>query len=351
MQNHKLTILMVSLALVGGVLLNACSSTDKTNNATTTATTSPAATAQPAKAEIKSKSPDEWYVVDETQFIPVLDDLDRHMLAARDTFLKKDNKAAAMHVREGAAFLTKEESKAREQDRERLKATVSDLNSLAADLDKGAVRDVKQIDRAYVKAHQADMESLWVIADEQAWAPYIEEPDAHFRKAHDDFVKKDYRAAATEIRKGEAYVKLERARATTDSQKALTGSAEELETLAKDVQKGTVKDVKKLDDAFARADQSLAKSHYVKASESWAKKLSDKTGYELKAATESLERAASWAGGEASSAASTAVKDGRAVTGKLISGTGWTVDEVGKAIDSVGQGIEQVGKKVAPASS
>ena len=106
----------------------------------------------------------------------------------------------------------------------------------------------------------------------------------------------------TEIRKAVAYVKLESARAATDGKKALNASAQELETLAKEVEKGAVKDVKRLDDAFARADHALAKSHYVKASESWTKKFADKTGYELKAAAESLEKAASWAGGEASSA-------------------------------------------------
>lgn len=344
-------MLSVSLALVSGLLLNACSSTKKTDDATATATASPAASTQTAKAEIKSKSPTDWYVVDDTQFIPVLDGLGEHMLAARNSFLKKDNKAAAMHVREGATFLTKEESKARAEDREKLKATVTDLNTLAASLDKGAVKEVRQIDTAYAKAHQTDTERLWVIADEQTWGPYIEEPDAHFSKAHDSFLKQDYKAAATEIRKAVAYVKLESGRAVTDSQKALNASAQELETLAKDVEKGTVKDVKKLDDTFARADQSLAKSHYVKASESWGKKLYDKTGYELKAATHSLEKAASWAGNEASAAASTAVKDGRLVTGKLIAGTGWAVDEVGKAIDSVGQGIEQLGRKVAPSGS
>jgi len=353
MRSKKLiaVILIAGLALMSILLLNACSGGDKTNNGARGVTATPAASAQPAKAEIQSKSPDEWYVVDETQFIPVLDDLGRHMLAARNSFLKKDNKAAAMHVREGAAFLTKEESKAREEDREKLKASAADLNNLAAGVEKGSVKGVKQIDTAYAKAHQADTERLWVIADEQIWAPYIEEPDSHFRRAHDDFLKKDYKAAATEIRKAVAYVKLEGGRAAMDSQKALNASAQELETLANGVEKGTVKDVKKLDDAFARADQALAKSHYVKASESWGKKLYDKTGYELKAATYNLEKAASWAGGEASSVTSTAVKDGRAVTGKLISGTGWAVDEVGKAIDSVGQGIEQLGKKVAPSGS
>lgn len=342
-------MLSVSLALVTGLLLNACSSTKTTDDAAATA--SPVASAQPAKAEIQSKSPKEWYVVDDTQFIPVLDGLGEHLLAARNSFLKKDNKAAAMHVREGATFLTKEERKAREGDREKLKVTVTDLNNLATTLEKGEVKDVKQIDTAYAKAHQTDTERLWVIADEETWFPYVDEPDSHFRKAHDSFLKKDYKAAATEVRKAVAYLKLESGRGVADSQKALNASGQELETLAKDVEKGVVKDVKKLDDAFARADQALAKSHYVKASESWGKKLYDKTGYELKAATNSLERAASWAGSEASAAASTAVKDGRSVTGKLISGTGWAVDEVGKAIDSVGQGIEQIGKKVAPSGS
>jgi hypothetical protein len=353
MQKNKLitTILMASLAFGNGLVLNACADANKTDDAATMPAASPVAPAQSAKAEIQPKSPDGWYVIDEKQFIPVLDDLGRHMLAARESFLNKDNKAAATHVREGAAFLTNEESKAREEDREKLKSAVADLNNLAAGLDKDAVKNVRQIDAAYANAHQADMERLWVVADERIWVPYIQEPDSHFRRAHENFLKKDYRAAATEIRKAVAYVKLESARAATDSKKALNASAQELEALAKEVEKGAVKDVKRLDDAFARADQALAKSHYVKASESWTKKLADKTGYELKAASESLEKAASWAGSEASSAASTAMRDGRKVAGKLISGTGWAVDEVGKAIDAVGQKIEEIGKKVTPPAS
>ncbi|HED00213.1 MAG TPA: hypothetical protein ENN18_07510 [Proteobacteria bacterium] len=78
-------------------------------------------------------------------------------------------------------------------------------------------------------------------------------PESHFQKAQESFLKKDFKAAASEIRKGAAFLKTEAGHATEDGKKVLMASVRELEKLAGDVEKGTVTSVKDLKDAFARA--------------------------------------------------------------------------------------------------
>ena len=63
-------------------------------------------------------------------------------------------------------------------------------------------------------AHRADRASGWLVVDESSWYPYIEEPNRHFRNAHEALLAKDYDKAAQEIRKAEAFVQLEASRAS-----------------------------------------------------------------------------------------------------------------------------------------
>jgi serine protease Do len=80
----------------------------------------------------------------------------------------------------------------------------------------------------------------------------------HFRKAIDDFLQKDPRGAASEIRKSVAFLKVEADQMDTDEGKEiLTASIQDLEKLAGDLEKGAVSSVKKLEDAFDHAAQAL----------------------------------------------------------------------------------------------
>lgn len=161
----------------------------------------------------------------------------------------------------------------------------------------------------------------------------------HFLAAHDAFLKKNYKLAAEEIRKGEAFVQTEDGIAATGAKHALGASKQELDQLAKKVGNGRVGTVKELDTAFARAENALALSHQLKASESWEKKDAERTGYELKAGARNLEQAAAWTGSEAAAAASASVADARSVAAKLVDGTAYTADEVRKGIDSLGKSL------------
>jgi hypothetical protein len=157
------------------------------------------------------------------------------------------------------------------------------------------------------------------------------------------------KAAAFEIRKGAEVLKKEVGNATEEGKKVLTASMQELEKLANDVEKGTVKSEKKLKDAFARADHALAQHHYLKASESWVKKETKNTGNALKNAAQHLEQAAKWSGRKLEAGSSEVVKGAREVADKLIKGTKWVAEEVSKGIKDIGNEISKIGEKIKPA--
>jgi len=179
-------------------------------------------------------------------------------------------------------------------------------------------------------------------------APEAKETDEHFQKAHESFLKKDMKAAVSEIRQGEDLIKKEAEKATEEAKKGLTASADELEKLAKDVEKGAVTSEKKLKDTFARAEHALAKHHYLKASEQWAKKETKETGNALKKAAQHMEQTAKWAGHKLEAGTVKIIDEVRFMSGKLIQGTGWVADEVGKGIQNMGAEITKLGEKIAP---
>lgn len=183
----------------------------------------------------------------------------------------------------------------------------------------------------------------------QKIAPEEEGTVSDFQKAHEFFLKKDMKAAASEIRKGAEVLKKEVGNATEEGKKVLTASIQELEKLANDVEKGAVKSEKKLKDAFARADHALAQHHYLKASESWVKKETKNTGNALKNAAQHLEQAAKWSGRKLEAGSSEVVKGAREVADKLIKGTKWVAEEVSKGIKDIGNEISKIGEKIKPA--
>lgn len=189
----------------------------------------------------------------------------------------------------------------------------------------------------------------YVLVEEDVLVTVANEPEHHFRRSVEDFLKKEMKASAAEIRKGAACLKLEANRASEDVKMNVMASVHELEKLADEVEKGSVTDVKKLDQAFARGYHALAKHHYLKASEAWTKKEIQKAGHDLEAAAICLEHGLAWAGHELEAGIVSLISKTRLVAGKLIEGAGWVPEEVGKAIKAIGKEIEKLGKMVEPA--
>jgi len=204
---------------------------------------------------------------------------------------------------------------------------------------KGCEKKTQAAESAKLKAPEG-----YVLVEEDVLLHFVELPGEHFHKARENFLKKDTKAAAEEIRKGAAFLRLQAARATTEGKKGLVASVAELEKLANDVEKGTVTSAKTLDRTFARAHHALAKHHHLKAIEYKAKNDVRRTGHELKAAMVHLEHGFAWSGHELEAVSVKAIKDVGLLAGKLVEGTGWVAEEVGKAIEKIGQEIDKLGK-------
>ncbi len=174
----------------------------------------------------------------------------------------------------------------------------------------------------------------------------IIEPQRHFTEAAEAYARKNYRAAAADIREAIYDLRREEGHASGDAKQELDTSIARLDKLAASVEKGALKDVQSMDRDFAEANHALALEHRSKAAESWARKEYDNAGHEFKAAARGLENAAGWVGGEAKAGASATVADTRALGDKLASGAIWTRDEVAKGFESLGNGLDAVGRKI-----
>jgi hypothetical protein len=319
------------------------------------------------KAPIPTKVPEGWIIYTDATYTPVVDNVSRHLDAARTAFNTKDNKRAASELRAVAdelklqaagagraeqtrvkadKALVAADTKYAQETMEHLNASALKVSSAAAAIESGKIRTTADLDKAIDKVARADMERRWLVTDVATWYPVSEEPQRHWTDAAAAYAKKDYKAAATDIRKATSYLRLEASRATGEAKQELDSSVARLDTLAASVEKGAAKDEQAMAKAFARADHALALQHRSKASESWARKEYDKAGYELKAAAHGLESAAGWVGGEAKAGASATVADARALGDKLAAGASWTSDEVAKGFDSLGSGINALGQKI-----
>jgi hypothetical protein len=318
------------------------------------------------KAPIPTKVPEDWIIFDDITYTPVVDDVSRHLDAARKAFDAKDDKKAAAELRAVADDLKQQAARAGKADQalvvadkvlvaedtkiardtmKRLNASALKVSATATAIESGKIKTEADLDKAIDKAARADIERRWLVTDVTTWYPVSEEPQRHFTDAAAAYAKKDYRAAATDIRKATSYLRLEAGRATGAARQELERSVAQLDMLAASVEKGAVKDEQSMAKAFARADHALALGHRSKAVESWARKEYDKAGYELKAAAQGLESAASWIGGEAKAGASATVADTRALGDKLAAGGAWTRDEINKGFESLGNGINALGQK------
>jgi len=213
---------------------------------------------------------------------------------------------------------------------------------------KGCEKKTQAIEAAKPATETPKAPEGYVVVKDEVLDAFVESPGEHFHKARQSFLKKNYKAAAEEIRKSVAFMKLEEARADAEGKKLLTASIDELEKLAKDVEQGSVTSAATLNQAFARAHHALAKHHYLRAMEFKTKEAGVQFGHALKASAIHLEHGFAWAGHEMDAATVAVVKDAGLVAGKLIEGGGWIGKEAGDIIEKIGVEIEKLGKMLEP---
>jgi serine protease Do len=164
------------------------------------------------------------------------------------------------------------------------------------------------------------------------------ELDQYLQKAHEEYAK-DATEAAAQIQKAAALLELEANQGKGEARELLLGSSKELEGLAEQVQKGTLKTAQDLDNAFSRAHTALANYYQQRAQDSWAKKAYSDAGQSLKAAALNVEGAWKWSKIRAEKASQSAVGSAKELGDKIAKGSGWVSTEVSKSIDELGREI------------
>lgn len=209
-----------------------------------------------------------------------------------------------------------------------------------------------------VAAQQADLPPIqaphapqgYLLIEEEQWNTLSDEPGRHMGRARDAYLMMDAREAAAEIRKAAVHIRIAAGHATERTKRALVKSETELEHLARRVESGSLRSIEDIDLATARAMHALADDQYVKAADAWRKREIRRSGQYLRAAADNLERAAARTDTAMRQATNVVVKDSRLMSGKLIEGTGYVIDEVGGGFESVGRAIERLGTRVEPSA-
>ncbi len=324
------------------------------------AATAPAAAAASAAAPAASmaaRSPQDWISFEDATFTPVLDDVSQALADTRAALARKDNGAAADSMDRAAKALQVQSDRLGRIDRARAAADLqlardtharmvklqTQLDHTATLIRDGKVPSTAALDKTLDRAARADLERRWLVTDVTTWYPVLEEPQRHFLAAMQDRAKRDYHGAAREVRKADAYVRLEAGRAAADMRGGLEAADRDLQSLARSLDRGTATSEQTMKATFARTERALALSHRAKAAEAWSRKSYDEAGYELKAAAHGLESAASWTGKEAQTASASAVADARGIGDKLSAGGVWAQDEIAKGFESLGHALTALG--------
>ena len=245
--NTRFTLLAAAamLALVQLPLQAVAQTTKPAANAATAAPAAPATTTA-AKAPVVTQSPTDWIQYDDTCYTPVVDDVSKALDDARTALAKKDNAKAADAMQTAARALEAQADRVAKIDRQRaaadmklaretharMAALTHKLDATAAQVKAGKVTTTAALDKTLDKAARADLERRWLVTDVTGWYPVSEEPQRHFGAAGEAYAKKDFKAAATEVRKAAAYLRLESARATGEAKKGLDAADAELERTA-----------------------------------------------------------------------------------------------------------------------
>jgi hypothetical protein len=309
----------------------------------------PQAAKNPSSATTKnetvnpSKPWDDWLIIQGNNYIPVVDELGRNIQRARQEFLETNFQAAAAEVRKGADFLKQEMGPASPSEKAKLSAAIKEMEELADSLDKNSVTSLEALDRVFAKAHQADMENSWAVVGLERWFPFVESTGQHLNNAREAYLKRDFRTAATEIRKAEALLKLQANRGSTEGRGDLEAARNALEALATKIEMGSVLQSQVLSNTFAAAQYALARVHEQLALQQWADKDRVNTGFELKAAILHLEKGDSWAGHEREPGF---VKNSLKLSEELIEGRAVAGKSVDRGIENIGRVIENHDRKI-----
>lgn len=191
--------------------------------------------------------------------------------------------------------------------------------------------------------HEAGQAQEGVVIDSTLgrgfYVTHASDPTQDFNKARAEYLYFDVAASAASIRRGANRMRESLADATDRSRQALQNSIIELESLARATEQRSVDSVKRLDEAFARANYALAQRHYVSALEAREQQAQARLGEELHRSAEYLQRARQQMGLELQEDEARMIGRTKALGSKLTTGIHATSDEITYDLRSLGQDL------------
>lgn len=179
------------------------------------------------------------------------------------------------------------------------------------------------------------------VIEQDTWTYLVEEPGVYLDRAHREIGKKQFRTAASNLRKAGAMIDREADRASNDDKTKLKRDAAALQVAANEVEAGKITNVRLFNEQLTKVRADLAGHHYLKAAEAWGKKDYAAAGASLAAAARYVQDGFSSLGEKTSADLSKALRYGEGLTKK---GANTVESEFNASRSAVGTEIGKLGK-------
>lgn len=181
-----------------------------------------------------------------------------------------------------------------------------------------------------------------LLVEEDVWYQLADEPGRHFHEARHHRLRGEHAAAAADIRKGTAMLKLAAALSPVEIKKPLEASILELETLAATEAAGKVRSAHSFDRIFARSFYVLAAYNEEMARRHIKEEEPEKAGFHLRAAGRDYAEAMSWQGERVTDDATELLESAEATAAKLLQGATNLFREAAQSLDALHLEFEQL---------
>ncbi|MCB0209537.1 MAG: hypothetical protein KDJ52_09415 [Anaerolineae bacterium] len=277
---------------------------------------------------------------EEDIWVPVMDEFGQELLTARNEFLDGNSKASATAMQQAAQFLQQEElgpDSTPEDVDARLEAA-DQLVKLADEVEQGQVTDIAQLNPAFIKAYQVNIDHRLASLPANERLALIDQATGHFHNAVEAYTQDENDVAAVEIRKGVAYLRLDQALSNESAQEALQTPIDQLNSLADEAAQGNIS-LTELEKGIADSQSGLATAYQQQAAERLTED-NNASGYALKASLHNLKEALALSGQEVEADTTTFFNDVNSLADKLVAGTEYDADHMGQMIEKLGQEID-----------
>jgi hypothetical protein len=167
----------------------------------------------------------------------------------------------------------------------------------------------------------------------------------HLDAAHENFLKKDMAKAGDELKLAAERLKETAGDAPEAARKDMTDAAAGLEKIEGDVRSGAVTSIESLEHRLAMASASLARYHYLKASDALMAKDRRTAGREIQASVDQLEMGAKRLGLTMSGKSASAATNTRELGRQLADGAAVAEEHIGGAMKGLGNAVESLVNK------